>query len=691
MSAETPPKKECVLSAARKLHQQYLQQEKSLSQLLNELVVCYLSNIKQDRDDAVEVLGSIAHPEAVRELIQMFQDCQWRTTRLLIVSVLGAHPSNRGIEFLIKLAKSQSDVPMSEAAIAALGSSRFPVARQFLASFYCYAPESHKAAVIRNLGPISNSTTNQKIFADLKSAYESGDKRRMKNLMASLGEIKSAKSLETMRSQFSEIKEIGLLESYLLCMASLSSNTQDIFKFKELSETNSLCKQIYKAAEFEISTRASFDLDILLSKALADPKNSQETIKEMSLFPEEAVVAKITDVFQVQNAKDVFQMAAHLTLPNMAILYESLTQKINLGRQLIFDFLESVQYHHSQQLEAVFINLQSRCFRDLRSPLFQKWFEAVSLCLPRTSELYKNFLSSEAFESADPEQKTIVINSIVTFCQVTAPNTQEYAECILILKSLLFNEPAAGIRARLLRALGQLEYLDDDILEFVKNRMHDIRVASSAIFLLERTAPPEGIALCLEVIEDNPQRNELAPSLLRALAAQKGTPPPTRALDRLLKRCLSKESTLDIKVLALQLLSKYCRKEFLVTVIACTQQDLRLQLAAVVALRNFADESAIEALNDALNSGSVAVAGRALDSLTQVPGMRAGLLVLENLEKNLNDLEMCEKVIRCFNLETGKSKIIHRAHYFEKPFAPYARWFYFSTRKVMQRKHIRKR
>ena len=54
-----------------------------------------------------------------------------------------------------------------------------------------------------------------------------------------------------------------------------------------------------------------------MTRIAAERDLIKETIKEMSLFPEEAVVAKITDVFQVQNAKDVFQMAAHLTLPNM--------------------------------------------------------------------------------------------------------------------------------------------------------------------------------------------------------------------------------------------------------------------------------------------------------------------------------------------------------------------------------------
>jgi hypothetical protein len=123
-------------------------------------------------------------------------------------------------------------------------------------------------------------------------------------------------------------------------------------------------------------------------------------------------------------------------------------------------------------------------------------------------------------------------------------------------------------------------------------------------------------------------------------------------------RGLLGSSEAEDKVEALRLLARHPRKTFLADVLKCAKHsDSRVGLAGVITLKAFAawaDDGVVEQLASLLHSTQQSIAGRALDTLTALPGIRPKRVVIDFLREQADDTDVCDKVIRCLGApETG--------------------------------------
>src|SRR4051794_15550254 len=81
----------------------------------------YHSVHSSERTQVIEMLGAMKTNESVRELITLFGECEWRTTKLQIIQTLALNPTQRCLEFLFKVVRNTEDFPMAEAALTSLG------------------------------------------------------------------------------------------------------------------------------------------------------------------------------------------------------------------------------------------------------------------------------------------------------------------------------------------------------------------------------------------------------------------------------------------------------------------------------------------------------------------------------------------------------------------------------------------
>src|SRR6476620_9102389 len=98
------------------------------SESIGSLRSYYHSVHDSEREQVILLLGEMPEADAARELIQLYQDCQWRDTRFQIIRALARHPHQRSLEFLFGLAQTVADLPIAEAAIWSLGQSHHRLA-----------------------------------------------------------------------------------------------------------------------------------------------------------------------------------------------------------------------------------------------------------------------------------------------------------------------------------------------------------------------------------------------------------------------------------------------------------------------------------------------------------------------------------------------------------------------------------
>ena len=82
--------------------------------------------------ETIEILKHFKTADAARELIQLYNSCEWRDYKLQILDAVTEIPHQRSIQFLFKIALETKDLPLSEKAISSLAQIKHPLAVRFL-------------------------------------------------------------------------------------------------------------------------------------------------------------------------------------------------------------------------------------------------------------------------------------------------------------------------------------------------------------------------------------------------------------------------------------------------------------------------------------------------------------------------------------------------------------------------------
>ena len=153
-----------------------------------------------------KVPGLERDPELGRDLIEEFEDCSWRETKLEILKELCHYPQPRIIEFLIHCGSQDLDLPLAEAAIGSLGRSKSPLAARFLLHFLDECAQSLQPAVVSALGQIRFSPAGPALLLLFQSAQKQKLSLLSRNCLLALAELKIPETVNLLESACIETK-----------------------------------------------------------------------------------------------------------------------------------------------------------------------------------------------------------------------------------------------------------------------------------------------------------------------------------------------------------------------------------------------------------------------------------------------------------------------------------------------------
>jgi HEAT repeat protein len=622
--------------------------EGSSQQTIAKLKPYYYSANDLERNTAIDVLASLNEPDAARELLQIYNDCEWRTTKITIIRALSRVPFQRTLEFLMNLAKDERDITLSQESIKALGKSGTRLAARFLVNFYQHCSTVVRPSVVSALGSIPDRTLAADFLSELPKALDANEIMMLKSLVVTLAELKVTEAIPYFEKIMTETDNRSLALCALLGMGKLSRSPTSLNLFETYFEKDPFEYQIFINVRSQIQFRAEWRLEDYLLKLFEAESFHPSLPFELNTFPREEQKTGL-QIFSGNN--EYFQRLcvalSKISHPDIGTWYLEFFDFDKLTREQTFNILESMQGHCTRSLFEALIQLKSRSLRDSSSPIFEKWLQTVSLCVPEAEVEFRDFMLGPKYTSLRPEEKIITINHLVNYALTLHGNDDRIQAIVRDLEQHLLGETSIVVQSRILRALGQMQCQSNKIVAFVKDRLFDKHLTPSCLFFLEKVPQRTAYSWVVKVIEDADLRTSFPHGILKALAAHKGQFDDNSSMESFLKRCIALDRDADTQVLALKVLAKHPIRSLFQDVVKLLKASDRVQIAAIIALKNAQNDLSVLPLSECLTSPSVSVAGRALDALTALSSDLAKEIIIDHLEKQSADLEFCDKISRC--------------------------------------------
>jgi HEAT repeat protein len=632
---------------AHKLIEQYHSGELSRAAYLERLRHDYHSVHASVRTLAVRLLDAMPEPERTRELTQLFVECQWRETQVAIIRVLGTRPTQRGLEFLIHLAANDADLGMCREAITALGRSQAPLAARYLATRYTTGPAVLRPYVAHALGELLDNTLVLRFLADLPEACASEQVLWIQSLVLALGELKVDACMDHL-VRLLNARPHAVALSALLALGKLARDpdlldgftTDENHDFVEWQLRTTMRQQIVLRSHWSIEDYLEqlFDLETPLHAGL---------VLELNRFPAHDVREGLA-LFQDGNYRvRLAEVLVRLRYPEAAEWYADLLDVAHATDDELASILTALHSQTTSACEALLAQWRGRCVTSQNDMLYEAWLRACAL-LPAGEHVLVAFMQSEAFTTQSVTRQIIAINQFVDCALSALGDDRRLKAMVSRLETLLLHVREPEVSGRILRAFAQLRVAGTKVVGFARKHLTDADLLPSVLQFFRFCPQRQAFDWLTRLVPTTGNKPDLAASLLQALAAQpSGMLTKDAQLDEFLQGALAGHCGQEARLAALKVLARQARPALFDRVLTLLHEDDRIRVAAIVALKSFADPRATSHLVPLLRDTSESTAGRALDTLTTQPDDAARWAILDVLEAQIDDAEVVDKIVRC--------------------------------------------
>ena len=584
----------------------------------------------------IEILGEFKSVDAVRELIQIYKNCEWRETKFQILSEISKFSHQRTFQFLFQITLEHKDLPLSEKAILCLSVMSSPLPRRFLNHQYKTGPSYLKPALIKALAAIPDRTLAHEFFEDLKKAIANDHDLLAKNLTLALGEFKYSPAADFLFEIASNKKNRDLA---LSAAVSLGKILRDPLKFEILEsqfKKDSFEYQIYSASLHQIQFRSQWKLEDYLQKYYSGQKYHPALFFEIVSFAESEINAGLELFATEAHLEKTLLLLSHLPFS----ISESHYLKILSTTTDKNEVFSSLSQHQSVDFKKLILQ-----FKDIKNIA---WLDALSNGLPNADEIFKDLFSSDEYTHLTDDHKMQILNSFSDFLNTYAGDSKKMNACGKWIESCLINEKNESIAGRWLRLISDSNYESTLVTAYVSKNIKNKNSVASGLYYMKSNPHHSFSDVLLQNFDEIVTNFKFGNAYFKAVAAQNFEATTTLKFLPLIKKIwLLNEISLNVDIL--KLIEKHPIVDFKPLVLeSLASKDDSTILFAVIAAKKFKDENLSDVLAPFLKSKNIRIKGRALDTLLAQPGLRAKRLVIDDFKDNISDIEYCDKVIRKF-------------------------------------------
>lgn len=616
----------------------------STAELIEEFRALSHSIEESTRAKAVEVLSGIPDEDAQRELLNLYQATHWRDTKVKILQNLWCYPNQRTIEFLIQIARDESDIALCEEAIWSLGKSENTIAAAFLVRFYSVSSEVLKPFLVSAIGQISSHALVPEFLTDLEKALKNNNISLAKNLILTLAELKAISAIPIILPLINSATHKTLLLSAILGFSRLSREGSTISILEEFFRYDLFEYELLKSAQTQLTFRSEWTIEDYLNKIFTAERFHKMLPFEINTFSESDVEAGISLFEEEKYTSKKIKLFASMHFKDMHLWYDKLVVE-NFKKTDFIDLFQSIQHHYGKDFEPLLNKFSTSVLAAKDKDILESYLSAVALTLPNSEQyLIKTYQNN--FSIFTDELTIVLLNTISIVGIVNQSNQKSIKFIGKIIEDFLDNA-SANIQSRALRALGQILYSSNVVNNYVKSNIQNSAVIDSILYYCEK-CPSKFLSELLLIKNDlywaTPNKSH---ALLKALSQQVNLDLKDKRLEQILESSLTQSKDLELQRLSLLCLSKHSLHQLNRHVEKLLQSSEQIKIYALIAAKSLKLESFAEPVYEILlEKNSPSVLARALDTLTSINGLRAKSLTIDFLEKNLMHNEYVEKIAR---------------------------------------------
>jgi hypothetical protein len=612
-----------------------------------------------DRSKAVHLLRGLGEPERTKELIQFFDDCMWRETKLAVLRVLADSTSPRGLEFLISVASDDQDLGLARASIEALGLSDRPLAAHYLLARFESGDDPLLPYVVYALARLHCDSLRDKLLPTLQKAIEPDCQQPLlaQAIIFTLAEQRVHDATPLLLALCNrETLQRNVRLSALLALQRLAPHPVEVAALAGKFSETFFDQHLHASTLQQIELRRAVTLEDIVTK-LAEPCLAEPSLaSELDRFSVDDVRVGLEILWQTcPSAAKLSRILRYCYYGEAHRRYLDLLDS-QLPVATLTSVLRDVEHHLDPIFGPALDRLLPTVLNHPSSGLFDAWCAAVVAALPDGTNWVLHELESRG-DQLSTGHWLCAINRVTQRLIALRPRRAACAQGCARLARLLDMTDQVEVRGRLLRACGQLGYSEKRVRRHVEQALMDTRLRSSALVFLEQCPNQRTVHALTSIVDDLPVLENSPWShkvlLLRTLAAQRRLPDDWPALDELLSRAIGGEWGPHVRVRALSLLAAHPRANLVPSILQLSRSndlDHGVWVRLIVALKFLAPPEATSILTAWLRNvdGGVSesVRGRSLDALCALDSDEARRQVVMWLADNIDDVETCEKVIR---------------------------------------------
>lgn len=610
----------------------------------SELRSLYHSLNSDERFLALNQLAELKNSDSNRELIHIFNECQWRETKFQVIQVLATFPDHRALEFLIQLSCQTMDLPIAEAAIKSLGESKNKTAARFLNQYFKVGPQALKPSVVLALGRIPDGTLIDDFIEALPQAYQEQEYMLVKNLILTLGELKAQRAQPFLLEIAKNKQHRDLALSAIVSLGKIARDPSILFELDTYFKKDSFEHQIFINTKNQIQFRSHWKMEDYIQKMIQTKTFHLSMYLELNQFSAEDVKAALDLLSEEKHLVLLFELLPRLYFKELAGWYK-----------------QFVSQHKDERpdlvLNSVF-NCESNEIKKTTLDHFNKNDQLFYETQLTNSEMIESVIC-QIFEDVKlPEENSHrfiqIVNSIYNQCLVLQANTKKSLsigkaiEQALIQNTHLADYP--HLVGRIYRLLGDIQYRSSKLTHLIEDSLFDHRLHDSAVYYMQRCPSDYFFNVVVNYIEKGqPTPKDTFKNLnsfLKFFLTGLRNPFLEKKLETFFTLCFEEPT---VQVLLLKLIQKFPVVAYKNKALLALQSlDEMAQLHAIMALKSYKDETITDQVVPLLKSSSHSISGHALDLLLGLPGNRAKRVVIDYLAENSSNSDVVAKIVRCF-------------------------------------------
>ena len=626
---------------------------------LDQETLKLLNILESSEDDdrrraAIFGLSDQGGMNAARILIETFERSMWRSTKFAIIQALGNIRHERTTEFLCQMAMGIDDFAMAAEAVLALGQTDDPVAGEFLANITRSPDHPLLREALSALGSMNFFPCQKEVgeFLTKKSAIVPTSV--FQNAVLAAGLRGYRKFLNAVKSIALNQPSGPMFNTAVMALGRIGD--ADALKFLEGIDTRHrvFAHQLKLSAIEHIRLRLGFTIEDAVSAALSATTSSaaRQAWQILAAFPDESRSEAIQ--LLASDAPLSFRAIERLVFFNSEALSDDLKFINDHAGTLSNELFAAIAREH------VLVHPRESFLKEVSvhgSGLLIRLLNYVRI--EKGEDLLFDILTNH---QTPKDLRFSAVNALVaqslmqgvSFIAIQPLAVDVRTACGKRLVRLIESEQDDALKARMIRALGQIHYLGPDAVNLLRETLKVpgplTDAAYAALALCNSDEATKIISKRLrQIIGSAEHRHEVA-SAVRGLARCDSVADASCLVQ------LSEETRRDLKPALLKILSGTSVPEltdFVAQSIA--EQDFQNRILAIVAAKKHHSSAIWDHLFELLDHPNACVAGRALDTITTSGGQAAHVRLFEKLSERIADENFCRKVFRSLTPRPGDS------------------------------------